>query len=75
MIKSNFTEDTKNHHIERNLVPLKRVLDFFWRMVNAFLRISRHKNTLVIRTKLNKTAWKILKANKNKRNIQAPKLN
>ena len=38
-----------------------------------FSRIFWHENTLAIGTKLNKTAWKILKANKNKQNIKAPK--
>ena len=38
---------------------------------DPFSQIFWHGNTLAIETKLNKTAWKILKANKNKWNIKA----
>ena len=40
---------------------------------NPFLQILWHENAPAIGIKLNETAWKILKANKNKRNVKAPK--
>ena len=57
--KLNFTEDTK----------IRDIGEIWFLEVNAngdpFLRF--YDNTLAIRTKLNKTAWKILKDNNNKR--------
>ena len=40
---------------------------------DPFSRIFLYENTFLIGAKFNKTAWKILKTNKNKQIIKAPK--
>ena len=54
---------------------LERKIKWKISRMSFFLELAEIKSiTLVIRTKLNKTTWKILKGYKNKRDIKAPKI-
>ena len=66
-IKLTFKEGTKNYDIGK--------ICLFKVNTNGepFSRIFWHEDTLKDGTKPNKTAWEVLKINKNKLNIKAPK--